>query len=100
MGIKDFLVSGFASPKEGSWRAMLRLEGRIHKTYLMGVDEASHDALSLIKDFSFPQKLQCAKHRDEKMVLAMEENPLKPVEFTAKFVCPAEASNTFKKADL
>ena len=100
MGIKDFLISGFAMPKEVIWRAMLRLEGNKHKIYLLSVDEKAFDALSLAKDFSLPKEFHCVKHVGEKMVLSLVQNPDKPGEFLVNFVCPTEASGGFKKADI
>lgn len=88
MGIRDFLTSGFISPKELIGLAFLRIEGKkgVMK-YRLSVDEASLDAAKLTKDFGLLPYFRCEDHPDEKKVIELIPDE-KLGEFKARFICP------------
>ena len=89
MGIKDFLTSGFVSPKEMRSLALLRIEGeKGGMKYRVEVNETSMDVSKLTKDFEFQPYLKCEFHPEEKKVLELIADTEKPGEFHAKFICP------------
>ncbi|MBI2023987.1 response regulator [Candidatus Giovannonibacteria bacterium] len=91
MGIKDFLTSGFITPKELVSLTLLRIEGKKGlMKYILNVDETSLDAAKLTKDFGLLPYFRCEDHPDEKKVIEIIPDENKVGEFRAKFICPGK----------